>query len=380
MKKVIKKTFKSEKGSVTIFVVASMLFITAVIIMLYFSATNKLIKQNKEIDKIKDEYQDPTRNEMDQAYEKVKNGRIEPGEKAEETTKDNYTDSEGNKATIPGGFTVSGIESEQKIAEGLVIYDIPEGETPNWTEDTNSDGVADIQTKYNQFVWIPIETESEYQRDFKYPSYYDEELENTPADSTVTDIGYLPKGIQPVTDDGTNNENAERESVLKYKGFYIGRYEAGKDTDETTVVSKQNAKVWAMINQTDSKEKAKTMYNNSTVKSALCSGIQWDMVMHFVDQKKDATGKSFDVRVADQTRHPENRGEAGKNKNDKVQNIYDLEGNCYEWVSEKNNTSSTFVYRGGDYYYFNYSRASERRKSDVTAVDNISFRTVLYMM
>ena len=70
------------------------------------------------------------------------------GKRVTENTK--YV-SNGKTAWIPKGFTVSGIKSEQSIDNGLVIYDIPEGTTPDWS---NPDSV---KTKYNQFVWIPVE-------------------------------------------------------------------------------------------------------------------------------------------------------------------------------------------------------------------------------
>ena len=307
---------------------------------------------------------------------------VQPGVIVDNTSKNNYIDTNGDKATVPEGFTVSAIESEQKVSEGLVIYDIPEGVTPNWTEDLDSDGEPDIKTKYNQFVWIPVASEADYQRDFSYPSYYGSITETTPEGSTFTDeSGYLPDGIKPETENSENNETAERTAVLKYNGFYIGRYEAGKDTDNTTVVSKQNATVWTTISQTNSKVTAKTMYNNSIVKSALCSGIQWDKVMNFVDQKMDGTGdKVFDVRVADSDRHTGSKAESGKNINDKVQNIYDLEGNCYEYVAEKNNISNPFVNRGGDYNYSSISRASKRGSGDDDANSGRTFRSALYIM
>ena len=50
---------------------------------------------------------------------------------------------------VPAGFTVSKIPSEQNVDDGLVIYDIPEGEIVDWN---NTDSV---QTKYNQFVYVP---------------------------------------------------------------------------------------------------------------------------------------------------------------------------------------------------------------------------------
>jgi len=57
-------------------------------------------------------------------------------------------------ATIPAGFTVSGVASEQSIEDGLVIYLIPEGETVNWSDGA---AVATAQQTYDQFVWIPVD-------------------------------------------------------------------------------------------------------------------------------------------------------------------------------------------------------------------------------
>ena len=75
---------------------------------------------------------------------------------------------------MPAGFTVSNIPSEQTISTGLVIYDIPEADLEagvDWTTQ-NADGAYQVQTKYNQFVWIPVASSDLYVRDFSYPSYY----------------------------------------------------------------------------------------------------------------------------------------------------------------------------------------------------------------
>ena len=220
------------------------------------------------------------------------------------TQKDNYKDSENNTATIPGGFTVSKIDGEQNISTGLVIYDIPEDEIENvdWTT-KNEDGAYNVQTLYNQFVWIPEVAESEYQRNLSYQSYYcinDDWIlsETTPTNSTMTDTNYLPNVIQPRIDNETNNETAERNAVLKHNGFYIARYEAGK------------------------------------------------------------------------------------NLNDKVQNIYDLEGNCVEYVAEKNDCKEfQFIGRGGSYYYGNIGNNASRRFAGVgVATQDRTFRPVLYII
>ena len=229
-------------------------------------------------------------------------------------------------------------------------------------------------TKYNQFVWIPVENEETYQRNFSYTSGF------CNIENTFTDIGYLPADIQPEVNEVTNNEIAERKAVLKYNGFYIARYETGNENSKP--VSKQNAIVYVEKSQTEFKTIGKILYGDSSayVKSAMCSGIQWDMVMRFVNGKEDGNGNVYDVRTANLTRHTGNKTEkTGKNLADKVQNIYDLEGNCLEFVAEKNNTSSPFIFRGGNYSYSQGIISSHRSSSDENASDDKTFRLVLYI-
>ena len=290
---------------------------------------------------------------------------VEPGVIVSKTEKDNYWDGI-NTATVPQGFTVSGKEDEQTIENGLVIYDIPkeEVENVNWDE---------ASTKYNQFVWIPVKSEDGYQRNLTY---------QVSTENICTDTGYLPSNIQPETDDANNNEIAERSAVLKYGGFYVSRYEAGNEN--SNVVSKQNATIYVNKTQEGFKLVGKTMYgdNSQYVKSAMCSGIQWDMVMKFIDGKLDGTGKVYDVKTYDRNRHTGEVAESGKNLADKVQNIYDLEGNVWEYVAERDsaNSSFSFILRGGYYPYGdpNY-KASRRNNSDGISRINRTFRLVLYI-
>ena len=291
-----------------------------------------------------------------------------PGEKVEKTEKNNYTDEKGRKATVPAGFIV--VPGCETIDGGLVISDNE--------ADTEKEGVTK-QALGNQFVWIPVASADVYQRDFSYPSYYDIDSDNTPEGSTFTDTGYLPASIQPSTDDKINNEEAERQAVIKYNGFYIGRYEAGKE-GQNTVVCKNGVSVYNNITQIDAKTKAKELCSdNQNVECALCSGIQWDMVMKFVDGKQDGQNKIFNVRVYDSTRHKGSLSETGLNDNDKVQNIYDLEGNCFEYVAEKNNTSDSFVYRGGNYLSHSLYKASLRFSNTGSANSYEAFRPTLYI-
>ena len=71
-------------------------------------------------------------------------GSVQPGEIVATTVKNNYTDSEGNKATVPAGFVVSKIPEEQKVSSGLVIYDIPEDKLADVDWTTKNENMKEI--------------------------------------------------------------------------------------------------------------------------------------------------------------------------------------------------------------------------------------------
>ncbi len=75
---------------------------------------NGFNSMSAEIDKILKNNANSDDNSNNQTEE------VMPGKFVEVTKKENYNDGQ-NKATVPAEFTVSGIESEQKIANGLVI-------------------------------------------------------------------------------------------------------------------------------------------------------------------------------------------------------------------------------------------------------------------
>ena len=275
----------------------------------------------------------------------------------------------------------------------------------NWGDGSKAPEQASVENglviqdkEGNQFVWVPVR--GEYKRNTDYAL--------TEVSTTAyTDTGYLPEGIQPTIPDdseleipegktkeeviGEINEQAEREAVTSKGGFYISRYEAGKETVNSTnkLVSKSGATVWNNIAVEDSGENkgcktvAKYFIDNDNVKSALCSGIQWDMTMAFVNGKQDGSSdedKTYNVTQYKASRHTDSPDESGQNVADRVCNIFDLEGNYYEYVAEKNSYYGPlpFVVRGGG-YNFSYS-ASYRNVGNGDAVSSFSFRFTLYVM
>ena len=102
-----------------------------------------------------------------------------------------------------------------------------------------------------------------------------------------------------------------------------------------SVVCKKNVPIYNNVTQTEAKSVAREFINNDNVKSALISGIQWDVMLGFVDGSNDGMGHKFEVNVFYVNRHITFLQYSGFNKYDKVKNIYDLEGNVCEWTAER---------------------------------------------
>ena len=326
-------------------------------------------------------------------------GGVQPGEIVETTEKENYTDPDGDKATVPAGFVVSKIPEEQDVSDGLVIYDIPEDELADvdWTT-KNPDGAYQVQTLYNQFVWIPVEVEKD--EDFKtYEGYWDGDLDSMLADC---DEPYVTETYK--TEETEYNDM--RASVLDYDGFYVGRYESGIESSterqygagiEDDVVIKQGKNVYNYIGWSSSddmtvqtggavqKSKEFGEENGYSVTSTLIYGVQWDAIMAWIDPAyktgscestsfvADSTGKGYYDADAPTT--------TGSSSAYAVKNIYDLAGNVYEWTMESYDARHR-VLRGGSYRISGSKEPASIRNSYSPSDDDygsVGFRVTLYL-
>ena len=88
-------------------------------------------------------------------------------------------------------------------------------------------------------------------------------------------------------------------SVYENGGFWVGRYEAGiedennirKETSSTATlvpVSKQNAYPYTWVTRTQAKVLAEKVESGSYT-SSLMFGVQWDLVLKYIETKKSAT-------------------------------------------------------------------------------------------
>ena len=284
---------------------------------------------------------------------------------------------------IPAGFKVAD-DSGTTIDEGIVIED----------------------SEKNQFVWVPVSKEN-----FATEFVRREGYEGGSLQTWLSDCGEAnAKGEnEKVTETETTKKEAIKmyASVERNEGFYIARYEAGKEGEN--VVSKKGADVYNYIpwsaNGDNIQETTGTtggavelsrnfanVKNYKTVTSTLIYGVQWDAVMKWMENvsNPNVEGKTY---IQDSTGlgwydnnsggNPQKTGidigEENKGSN-QVKKIYDLAGNVNEWTMESYNTNSR-VTRGGNYNFTGSSSPASIR-GDVSpsgSGSDIGFRPTLFL-
>ena len=286
-------------------------------------------------------------------------------------------------AWIPAGFTVSGINGETTIDGGLVIYDIPENEIEN----VKWDGTE--KTKYNQFVWIPVEvnkTTEPKDTETSIASFYRSAWANN-ARTTGLSSNYT----EPYSYDETNDYDASTgiksqienltKSIYKYGGFYIGRYEAGSETKRTSASKTEvtpigikqdmypyNYVKWGddmnSVGEVGAVALSNSLYNSSNygATSMLCTGACWDSILDFIrDEEHNVTDSTEWGNYKNSGTYKIHRGSiysnsawspadvrngteitqnqsilltTGATERNSAKNIYDVAGNCFEWTTE----------------------------------------------
>ena len=183
-----------------------------------------------------------------------------------------------------------------------------------------------------------------------------------------------------------NDELLEQlESVKKYGGFYISRYNISKSS-EGKPQSVKGVMPWVIINFDDAKKVASTIEDNEAVKCHLTFGAEYDSVLEWFIKTKV---KNLTEIVEDSTEwgnhwnienSPKEVVETGSREEWCANNIYDFAGNVAEWTQEKNE-SSYRVIRGGDYYYGGnvYPVAYRNYNNPFDNSDFTGFRATLYI-
>lgn len=138
------------------------------------------------------------------------------------------------------------------------------------------------------------------------------------------------------------------DSVIKYKGFYIARYELTGTVENPTskrgkVLSSKN---WYVI-----KNACNNIINNQYAKSIMIYGCQWDEVMEWIIRSGGKTNAEVNSNSTSWGYYSSSgKIETGSNQTCIVNNIYDLAGNCSEWTQEAIDIGKR-IYKGRLYNY-----------------------------
>ena len=307
-----------------------------------------------------------------------------------------YKDENGDTATIPAGFQVSRKTGENTINEGLVVRGPDESE----------------------FVWVPVD-KTTFDTKFKRTEGYSNNGSLQSYINTSGEAGadgnnsYLQANGLDESEETKAEAIKMYSSVKTYGGFYIGRYEAGKETINGVekVVSKKNVRAYNLIPWSSSTttntdtggavEKARGMVvanNYTSVTSTLCYGVQWDATLNFIDsdyitnqtseKKPNCNNDSYLVNSAGKGWYSDNYytdstytgKEVDSQMSNKVKNIYDMAGNLAEWTMEVSNTNERLT-RGGSFLDSGSTNPASSRKgfSQDSPHEGRGFRVTLYL-
>ena len=268
---------------------------------------------------------------------------------------------------IPAGFYYVGGTK----ASGIVISD-----NKNDKNKYRNQKVVGTDLLGNQYVWIPCTTDSS-SSDLQYArTEWGVEVDGADNSRAIKDELTLTDSSVTYSDADTANGinadvskeivaqiKAEKTSVAKYGGYYIGRYEVGKNGD--TAVVKYNQTPYAEITWSTAYGLAKRIITNSEATSYLCSSYAWDTAVNFIQNNSTAKNYATSIEGFNGNWNPQAvkdpSGNVIKPAGTSQQlntglttqfcNIFDIGGNEAEFTTELNpGTSETVVLRGGSYY------------------------------
>ena len=268
---------------------------------------------------------------------------------------------------IPTGFYYVGGTK----ASGIVISD-----NKNDKNKYRNQKVVGTDLLGNQYVWIPCTTDSS-SSDLQYArTEWGVEVDGADNSRAIKDELTLTDSSVTYSDADTANGinadvskeivaqiKAEKASVAQYGGYYIGRYEVGKNGD--TAVVKYDQTPYAEITWSTAYGLAKKIITNSEATSYLCSSYAWDTAVNFIQNNSTAKNYATSIEEFNGNWNPQAvkdpSGNVIKPAGTSQQlntglttqfcNIFDMGGNEAEFTTELNpGTSETVVHRGGNYY------------------------------
>ncbi len=381
--------FKNNKSGITLIV----LTITIIILIILAGISISVLKNTNIIEKSQDAKNKTENSEKEQQtilgeYEKALNKNS-----AEKLTTDKMNkvlstkkntlmkDENENIFTVPAGFKIVVDETTNHavtVDKGIVVEDTT----------LNDDGTK-TSTNGSQFVWIPIgniKKSNGTTVTINLNRYiFDEEgiaiAQDEKAINTGGKYNYQEIDTNSYGKGIAKSITNFKTSANKNGGFFLGRYEARRNSDGNLTESATDI-VWNDITQPNATIQAQNMYNKTyTFTSDLINSYAWDTSVLFLqscgNNVKYSRQNSLNTSIS-------NRGTNDFNyigTKDIQCNIYDMASNLREWTTE-NYVGATYpcVYRGGTYEKNDYYTSIRYSASNTDGYsENLGFRVILYL-
>ena len=274
-----------------------------------------------------------------------------------------------NVIIVPGGFHIAN-DSGTNVEDGIVIED----------------------DAGNQFVWIPvgtykvsttIDSTGSLTNNLSRRTFSSTSPTEVQEDSAISSQYYGEENGNSVAKDQIE---AFKSSAINNEGFYIGRYEAGTETERTestvsltTPLAQEDKYPYNYVTRDQAKIQSEAMYSGDEyVVSELMSSYAWDTALNFICQT-NVGGYTLATTTSDTYANigTGEKTKTGEYTADEYSNICDFLGNCLEFTTEYSNNKA--VVRGGDCFN-DFGYAAFRYADETSATyPNYAFRVQLYI-
>lgn len=213
--------------------------------------------------------------------------------------------------------------------------------------------VIERHSDKSQFVWIPVESLNSNGMFGK--AWYGEKFGRRiyQIGQTIRSLDYaikldLASKFSKFHEQVTDELALQYESIKKYGGFYISRYNISQNNKNGKPQSIKGETPWTSINFYDAKKLATTVEESEELKSHMIYGAEYDSVLEWFINSGARTRKEVCEDSTEWGNCFRRLAKTGSSEKWCTNNIYDFAGNVSEWTQEQRGREFRVI-RGGNY-------------------------------